>query len=59
MARNLLIAGFIERILGARHPLAPTAWVAAERSADVTQDAYERTAAMSVDGSRDARADAV
>ncbi len=59
VARNIPIAGFIEQLKGTRHDLVPTAWAAAEPSAHVTRDAYERIAAMIVDGVRDARADAV
>lgn len=59
VARNLPIAGFIEQIKGTRHELIPTAWASAEPSAHVTQDAYERIAAMIVGGIRDARPDAV
>lgn len=59
VALNLPIAGFIEQIKGSRHQLLPIAWAAAEPSAHVTQDAYERVAAMIVDGIREARPDAV
>ncbi len=59
VARNLPIAGFIEQMKGTRHTLVPTAWAAAEPSAHVTEDAFERIAAMIVDGIRDARPDAV
>jgi microcystin degradation protein MlrC len=59
VARNLPIAGFIEQMKGTRHQLVPTAWAAAEPSAHVTEDAFERIAAMIVDGIRDARPDAV
>ena len=59
VARNLPIAGFIEQMKGSRHTLVPTAWAACEPSAHVTEDAYERIAAMIVDGVRDARPDAV
>ncbi len=59
VARNLPIAGFIEQMKGTSHTLVPTAWAAAEPSAHVTEDAFERIAAMIVDGIRDARADAV
>jgi microcystin degradation protein MlrC len=59
VARNLPIAGFIEQMKGTRHTLVPTAWAAAEPSAHVTEDAFERIAAMIVDGVRDARPDAV
>ena len=44
VARNVLIAGFIEQIKGTRHTLVPTAWAAAEPSAHVEHDAYERIA---------------
>ena len=59
VARNIPIAGFIERLRGTRHTLLPTAWAASEPSAHVTRDAYERIAAMIVEGVRDARPDAV
>ncbi len=59
VARNLPIAGFIEQMHGRRHQLLPTAWAAAEPSAHVTRDAYERIAAMIVGAIRDARPDAV
>ena len=59
VARNLPIAGFIEQMKGTRHRLVPTVWAAAEPSAHVTQDAFERIAAMIVEGIRDAHADAV
>ncbi|HRI18271.1 MAG TPA: M81 family metallopeptidase, partial [Burkholderiaceae bacterium] len=58
--RNLPIAGFIEELRGqSKHVLVPTAWAACEPSAHVTEDAYERIAAMITDGVRDARPDAV
>jgi microcystin degradation protein MlrC len=56
VARNLPIAG---QMKGTRHTLVPTAWAAAEPSAHVTEDAFERIAAMIVDGIRDAKPDAV
>lgn len=59
VARNLPIAGFIEQMKGTRHQLVPTAWAACEPSAHVTEDAYERIAAMIVEGIRDAAPDAV
>ena len=59
VACNLPIAGFIEHMKGRRHQLLPTAWASAEPSAHVTRDAYERIAAMIVDGIRDAAPDAV
>ena len=59
VARNLPIAGFIEQMKGTRHTLIPTAWAAAEPSAHVTEDAFERIAAMIVEAIRDARPDAV
>ena len=59
VACNLPIAGFIEQLKGSAHQLVPTAWAAAEPSAHVTRDAYERIAAMIVDGIREARPDAV
>ena len=59
VARNIPIAGFIERLRGTCHTLLPTAWAASEPSAHVTRDAYERIAAMIVEGVRDARPDAV
>ena len=61
--RNLPIAGFIEEMRSnpsaRKHELAPTAWAACEPSAHVTEDAYERIAAMIVDGVAAARPDAV
>lgn len=59
VARNLPIAGFIEHFKGSRHTLLPTAWAAAEPSAHVTRDAFERIATMIVEGIRDAQPDAV
>jgi microcystin degradation protein MlrC len=59
VARNLPIAGFIEHFKGGRHQLLPTTWAAAEPSAHVTRDAFERIATMIVEGIRDARPDAV
>jgi len=59
VARNLPIAGFIEHMKGTRHQLVPTAWAACEPSAHVTEDAFERIAAMIVDAVRDAQPDAV
>src|SRR3954465_3219726 len=59
VARNLPIAGFIEQMKGTRHQLVPTAWAAAEPSAHVTEDAFERISTMIVEGIRDARPDAV
>ena len=52
VARNLPIAGFIEQMKGTRHTLMPTAWAAAEPSAHVTEDAFERIATMILDGIR-------
>ncbi len=43
---NLPIAGFIAAAEGAGHELAPLTWAAAEPSAHVTEDAFERIAAM-------------
>ena len=59
VARNLPITGFIEQMKVTRHTLVPTAWAAAEPSAHVTEDAFERIATMIVEGIRDARPDAV
>ncbi len=59
VARNLPIAGFIEHIKGTRHTMVPTVWAATEPSAHVTTDAFERIAAMIVEGVRDAAPDAV
>ncbi|MBU3738225.1 MAG: M81 family metallopeptidase [Rhodoferax sp.] len=59
VARNVPIAGFIEQLKGTAHTLLPTAWAATEPSAHVTQDAFERIAAMILEGVRDARPDAV
>ena len=59
VARNLPIAGFIEQMKSTRHVLLPTAWAAAEPSAHVTENAFERIAAMIVEGVRDASPDAV
>ena len=59
VARNIPMSGFIEQLRDTRHTLLPTAWAASEPSAHVTRDAYERIAAMIVEGVRDARPDAV
>jgi microcystin degradation protein MlrC len=59
VARNLPIAGFIEHAKGSQDTLVPTAWAATEPSAHVTADAFERIAAMIVEGMSSARADAV
>lgn len=59
VARNLPIAGFIEHCKGRGHQLLPTAWASAEPSAHVSQDAYERIAALIVEGIRAAQPDAV
>jgi len=59
VARNLPIAGFIEQMKGTRHQLVPTAWAACEPSGHVTQDAFERIAALIEGGIRDAQPDAV
>jgi microcystin degradation protein MlrC len=47
---NIGICGFVEAARGAGWSLAPTVWCAASPSAQVTEDAYERIAAMIVDG---------
>ena len=57
--RNLPIAGFIDQMKGSRHQLVPTAWAACEPSAHVTEDAYERIAAMIEGSIREAQPDAV
>ena len=57
--RNLPIAGFMAELRGTKHELLPTAWAACEPSAHVTEDAYERIAALIVEGIRDVRPDAV
>ncbi len=59
VARNLPIAGFIDQMRHTRHTLVPTVWAATEPSAHVTEDAFERIAAMIVAGIRDAQPDAV
>jgi microcystin degradation protein MlrC len=59
VSRNLPVAGFLEHLRGTRHTPVPIVWAAAEPSAHVTQDAFERIAAMIVEGIRDARPDAV
>ncbi|MBI1396157.1 MAG: microcystin degradation protein MlrC [Betaproteobacteria bacterium] len=46
---NLPIAGAIAELRRARHDLVPTAWAATSPSAHVTQDAFERIAAMIVE----------
>ena len=56
---NLPVTGFIDAMRPDGHMLVPLAWAAASPSAHVTEDAFERIAAMIVDGIRDARADAV
>ncbi len=47
---NIPIAGFIAAMKGSRHTLVPTAWAAASPSAHVTEDAFERIAAMIIEG---------
>ena len=59
VARNIPIAGFIEAMRGRPCELLPTAWAASEPSAHVTEDAFERIAALIVEGIREARPDAV
>ena len=46
---NLPIAGFLDAAAAAGHEIAPLAWAAAEPSAHVTRDAFERVAAMLLD----------
>ena len=60
VARNLPIAGFTDE-RGSPHEPAPTAWASPcePLGASWTEDAYERTVAMIVDGIRDAWPDAV
>ncbi len=59
VTRNIPIVGFIAQMQGTRNQLVPIVWAAGEPSAHVTQDAYERIAAMLVEGIRDAQPDAV
>ena len=47
---NLPAGGFIKRAIELGHDLRPIVWAAAVPSAHVTEDAYERIAAMIVDG---------
>ena len=49
-AVNVGMSGFIEAAQAAGWSLAPTVWCAASPSAHVREDAYERIAAMIVDG---------
>ena len=46
---NLPIAGFIDAAAAAGHDVVPLTWAAAEPSAHVTRDAFERIAAMLLD----------
>ncbi len=46
---NLPLAGFIERAQAKSHELLPLAWCSAEPSGYVTEDAFERIAAMLLD----------
>ncbi len=46
---NIPVSGFLAAMKHSRHTLVPTAWAAASPSAHVTEDAYERIAAMIVD----------
>ena len=46
---NLPIAGFIDAAAAAGHEVVPLTWAAAEPSAHVTRDAFERIAAMLLD----------
>ncbi|MSQ58194.1 MAG: M81 family peptidase [Betaproteobacteria bacterium] len=46
---NLPIAGFIEAVKATSHQLIPTAWAAASPSAHVTEDAFERIAAIIIE----------
>ncbi|UCH47022.1 MAG: M81 family metallopeptidase [Betaproteobacteria bacterium] len=43
---NIPVAGFLSAMKHSRHTLVPTAWAAASPSAHVTEDAFERIAAM-------------
>ena len=56
---NLPLAGFIAAMRESKHQLVPTAWAAATPSAHVTEDAFERFAALLLDGIRNAAPDAV
>lgn len=49
---NIPIAGFIAGMNSSRHTLVPLAWAAASPSAHVTEDAYERIAAMIIEDLR-------
>ena len=55
---NIPIAGFIEA-MRKQHELLPSAWAAASPSAHVTEDAFERIAAMIVEPLRTQQPDAV
>jgi microcystin degradation protein MlrC len=52
---NLPIAGFVEEARASGHDLVPLAWCSATPSAHVTQDAYERIAALLIEDLRAAR----
>ncbi len=56
---NLAIAHFMEAAERAGHQMVPLAWAAAQPAGRVTDDAFERMAAMLTDGLRQAPADAV
>ena len=46
---NLPVAGFIDALAGTGHRLAPLLWCSAPPAAHVTNDAFERVAAMICD----------
>ena len=46
---NIPVAGFLSGMKDSHHTLVPTAWAAASPSAHVTEDAYERIAAMIIE----------
>ena len=56
---NLPLAGFVTAAEAAGHTLAPLSWCSASPSAHVTEDAFERVAAMLLDDIAAARPDAV
>jgi len=51
---NIPAAGFVQAALDAGDTVVPTVWCAASPSAHVTRDAYERIAALILDGVRNA-----
>jgi microcystin degradation protein MlrC len=56
---NLPIAGFIEAAQGQGHRLLPLSWCSATPSAHVTEDAFERIAALLLEGIAAAKPDAL